>query len=80
MRRSASEECLAQSPYFQNFSALAGVRLCSHWEPCQGDSALTVECGGASPSWAACAAESQSRLGRSQRQSVLASSEGWGKK
>ena len=46
---SAPEECLAQSSSFQNFPALAGVRLCGHHQPCQGDLALTREHRGESP-------------------------------
>lgn len=62
LRWSAPKECLAQSPYFQNFLPLAGVRLCSHWEPCQGDSALTAEHRGESPSVCAVKGKSHKRV------------------
>ena len=86
---SAAEECLAHSSYFQNFPALAGVKLCGHHPPCQGDSALTREHRGEIP----CVPVTEegtmdvsskdslqaSRLGPVQSRSVLASSEQWGK-
>ena len=89
MGRSAPEECLAHSSYFQNFPALAGVKLCGHHPPCQGDSALTREHSGEVP----CVPVTEegtmdvsskdslqaSRLDLLQSRSVLASSERWGK-
>lgn len=65
--------------WFPELFSAGRCEIVQSLEPCQGDSALTVECGGDSPSWAACGAESQSqkRVWRTRSSKSTAGIEAW---